>query len=341
VKRLREIDLKILQGEKSSEEIDVHDVGGKKRYYWEIKTPIFMDSESKTIVGLLGISTDITEQKLAEETLREMQSQMLQNDKMATIGQLAAGVAHEINNPIGFVGSNMITLGKYIEKYNRYLALLENEFGATLPEPLSEVKKAMKLDYIIKDIGVLLDENNEGIDRIKRIVSDLRTFSRADVSAMSSADLNACLDSTINIVINEIKYVAELKREYGTLPKVPCNVQQISQVFMNLLINAAHAIQEKGEEIGEIAIKTWSSGEDVFVAVSDTGCGIPPERAGKIFEAFYTTKDVGKGTGLGLAISAGIISKHGGEITVNSTVGSGTTFTVRLPFTQRTNGSAS
>ena len=184
----------------------------------------------------------------------------------------------------------------------------------------------------MRDINLLVEESNEGIDRVKRIVQDLRTFSRADSATMGAADLNNCMDSTINIVINEIKYAAELKREYGDLFKVFCNVQQINQVFMNLLINAAHAIQAKGEEVGEIVIRTWCDDTDAYVSVSDTGCGIARENWDKIFNAFYTTKEVGKGTGLGLSISAGIIRKHGGEIKLSSEVGVGSTFTVRLPL---------
>jgi two-component system NtrC family sensor kinase len=188
------------------------------------------------------------------------------------------------------------------------------------------------MEYVMRDISVLIDESNEGIERVKRIVQDLRTFSRADSSANGSADLNSCMDSTINIVINEIKYAAEIRREYGDLPKVVCNAQQINQVFMNLLVNAAHAIQAKGQALGEIVIRSWSDTDNIFVSISDSGCGIAPENCKKIFDAFFTTKEVGKGTGLGLSISANIIRKHGGEISLASEVGVGTTFTIRLPL---------
>jgi PAS domain S-box-containing protein len=288
------------------------------------------------MTGAVHLVRDVTERIQGEESLRDMQAQMMQNDKLATIGQLAAGVAHEINNPMGFVGSNMVTLAKYIEKYNRYIELLEGELSTlssgALPEQILELRQSLKLDYIMRDISVLVDENNEGIERVKRIVQDLLTFSRADSSAAAPADLNSCLDSTINIVINEIKYAAELKRDYGDLPKVHCNAQQINQVFMNLLINAAHAIQAKGGEVGEIVVHTWCDGDNVFVSVSDTGCGITPENCSKIFDAFFTTKEIGKGTGLGLSISAGIVRKHGGEIQVASEVGVGSIFTVSLPL---------
>jgi PAS domain S-box-containing protein len=285
---------------------------------------------------LADYTIDITELKQSEEAIRVIQQQLMQSDKMATIGQLAAGVAHEINNPMGFVSSNMITLGKYIEKYNHYIELLEQDVrsisGETLPERLLKARKTMKLDYVFNDINALLEENNEGLERVKRIVKDLKIFSRSDTLETASADLNSSIDSTINIVINQIKYCAELKYNYGILPPITCNIQQISQVLMNLLINAAHAIQEKGDEFGEITICTWCDHENVFVSITDSGCGISPDHLGKIFDAFFTTKVVGKGTGLGLSISFEIIRRHGGEILVTSELGVGTTFTVRLPL---------
>lgn len=285
-----------------------------------------------------GTFQDITEMRLNEEAMRDMQTQIMQNDKLATIGQLAAGVAHEINNPMGFVGSNMVTLSKYVEKYNRYIQQLEEqlrrESAGLLPEHIQALRQSLKMDYVMRDIAVLVEESNEGIERVKRIVQDLRTFSRADTTGAGLANLNSCMDSTINIVINEIKYSAELKRDYGDIPKVHCNAQQINQIFMNLLINATHAIQAKGEEFGEIVVRTWCDQDNVFVSVSDNGCGIPPENQQKIFDAFFTTKEIGKGTGLGLSISSGIIRKHGGEITLTSEMGVGSTFIVRLPLKQ-------
>ena len=285
---------------------------------------------------LAGYSIDITDLRQAEESLRMVQTQLMHNDKLASIGQLAAGVAHEINNPMGFVSSNMITLGKYIEKYNRYIDQIEVELRSSssglLPEPVRALRQSLKLDYVMRDVTVLVEENIEGIDRVKRIVQDLQTFSRADSSSIGAANLNSCMDSTINIVNNEIRYSAELTREYSDLPKVHCNVQQINQVFMNLLINASHAIKSKGEEIGEIVVRTWSDQDNVFTSVSDNGCGIAPENQSRIFDAFYTTKEIGKGTGLGLSISSSIIRKHGGDITLTSEMGVGSTFTVRLPL---------
>lgn len=297
-------------------------------------TPYDQTDQIQLMLMMEGLWKIVSKLKL-EEYLREMQTQLLQNDKLATIGQLAAGVAHEINNPMGFIGSNLVTLGKYIEKYESYIGLLERQIRTgspgELPEQVQAMRRSLKLDYVMNDISILLDECGEGIDRVNRIVQDLRTFSHADTSSMVAADLNKCIESTINLVINELKYAAELKREYGDLAKITCNVQQINQVLMNLLINAVHAIQVKGEEVGEIVIRTWCDNKNAFVSVSDNGCGIPPENCAKIFDAFYTTKEVGKGTGLGLSISSGIIRKHGGEIMVSSEVGQGTVFTVRLP----------
>jgi len=284
---------------------------------------------------LAGYTIDVTDLKQSEETVRKMQQQLMHNDKLASIGQLAAGMAHEINNPIGFVGSNLMTLGKYVEKYGSYIEQLElavRGADGELPEAVREKRRVLKLDYVMRDITVLVQESNEGIERVKRIVNDLKTFSRADSSARGQADLNGCMDSTINIVFNEIKYVAELKREYGDLPTVKCNIQQINQVFMNLLINAVHAIQAKGTELGEIVVHSWSDDQSVFVSVADNGCGIPDGIVSRIFDAFFTTKEIGKGTGLGLSISAEIIRKHGGEIRVSSEVGTGSTFIVRLPL---------
>ena len=308
-----------------------------ERSVFEVSHNPINNSEGRA-VGVTVLARDISERRKNEEKYREMQSQLMQQDKMATIGQLAAGVAHEINNPLGFVVSNMSTFGKYIEKYNLYIDTVEQELRAgdsgILPEKIQTLRQSLKLGYIINDINVLIDENNEGLERVNRIVQDLQTFSRSDASVYSNTDLNQCLDSTINIISNVIRYAAELRREFSDLPKIFCNSQQINQVFMNLLMNAAHAIQTKGEEVGTITIRTWSDHYNVFVSVSDTGCGIAPENRNKIFDAFYTTKEVGKGTGLGLSISASIVNNHGGDITVESEVGVGSTFTVRLPLKQ-------
>ncbi|HEX9023962.1 MAG TPA: ATP-binding protein [Geobacteraceae bacterium] len=290
--------------------------------------------EESTLHALSAISDQIAlgiARMRDSEALRERQAQIIQQEKLASIGQLAAGVAHEINNPIGFIGSNLGTLAKYLDKYDQFIALMDeavlNGCGEGIRDDIAAGRRRLKIDYISRDIRQLIADNIEGTERVKKIVRDLKTFSHNGGAEMVDADINQCLESTINIVWNEIKYVATLVREYGDIPRVRCNPQQLGQVFLNLLVNAAHAIEKQGE----ITVRTWLEGRSVCVAVSDTGCGIPHADYTRIFDAFYTTKEIGKGTGLGLSISAEIVKKHSGEIGVASEVGKGTTFTVRLP----------
>lgn len=335
VEQLHRIDQRVFSGERTAEEVVVSMPDGSSKVYFELKTPFYADEENELISGLLGISTEITDLKQSQRELQQLQAQMLQNEKLASIGQLSAGIAHEINNPMGFINSNLGTLEKYVEKFDRYIGFLEQTLqhsGCDLQEAVA-LRKTLKLDYVQHDIRQLLVESIEGAERVMRIVQDLKSFSRSDSSQVGSADLNQCLDSTINIIWNQLKYMAELKREYGELPKVHCNIQQLNQVFMNLLVNASHAIEQSGRtEPGLITVRTWADNGYACVSVSDTGSGIPDEVRNRIFEPFFTTKEVGKGTGLGLSISYDIVKKHGGEILVESCVGQGTTFTVRVPF---------
>lgn len=340
VEQLRQIDLRVLSGEQTNEEVVVNHADGRYNIYWEVKTPIYDPAAPSIATGLLGISTDITKIKESEEALRLMQAKLMQNEKLASIGQLAAGIAHEINNPIGFVYSNLNTLAKYAQKYNLYIDLLERALREHLDEGLTgEVLKgraAMKMDYIMQDIDELIDQSCEGVERVKKIVKDMMVFATENTLASDGVDLNNCLDSTINIVANEIKYVSNLRRDFALLPKISCNVQQINQVFMNLLINAAHSIKEGGkQETGEICVRTWADADNVYVSVSDTGVGISEQHLGRIFDPFFTTKLLGEGVGLGLSVSLEIIRNHGGDIQVNSEVGKGATFTVRLPLVSR------
>lgn len=268
----------------------------------------------------------------AYSDLKSAHSQILQQEKMASIGQLAAGVAHEINNPIGFISSNLGTLEKYTSRLTEFIAAQSEVMGHTnaakaLMDNLDEKRKQLKLDIIIPDIRQLISESLEGADRVKKIVQDLKSFSRVDESEHKLVDIIAGLESTINIVWNELKYKATLKKEYGDIPMTRCNPGQLNQVFMNILVNAAHAIEKQGE----INVKTWNDKGMINVSISDTGCGIPKDKIDRIFEPFFTTKEVGKGTGLGLSIAFDIIKKHNGDIVVDSDVSKGTTFTIKIP----------
>lgn len=282
---------------------------------------------------------DLTEIKLvseqlidAYEELKATHSQLLQQEKMASIGQLAAGVAHEINNPMGFISSNLGTMEKYLGRLSSFLELqsagLEESAPVKLREEVAEARRRFKVDYILGDARALLAESQDGAERVRTIVQNLKSFSRVDEAQASYVDLNDCLESTVTIAWNELKYKTTLVRDYGELPQVKCLPQQMNQVFLNLLVNAAHAIEKQGE----VTIRTRCHEDRVTVAVHDTGCGIPEAIRNRIFEPFFTTKEVGQGTGLGLSISYDIIKKHGGSIAVESSAEAGTTFTITLPI---------
>ncbi|RFP21870.1 hybrid sensor histidine kinase/response regulator [Duganella sp. BJB488] len=262
--------------------------------------------------------------------LQEANDRLLQAEKMASIGQLAAGVAHEINNPIGFVNSNMGSLQTYV---TTLFGVLDDYQLAAAGAPevaarIAQLKDAAEVDFIRDDFLALMSESRDGLQRVKDIVQSLKDFSHGGSTECASADLHRGLDSTLNIVNNEIKYKAEIVKEYGKLPPVMCVASQLNQVFMNLLVNAAHAIDGRGL----ITIRTGVAGQWVWIEISDTGGGMAPETVHRIFEPFYTTKPIGTGTGLGLSVSYGIVKRHGGRIDVESELGKGSRFTVHLPI---------
>ena len=313
------------------------------------ETQFYRDAQGRT-QRLFGTLQDITERKRSEVELQELlaamaaknlqieqayaelkttQSYLQQQEKMASIGQLAAGVAHEINNPLGYISSNLGTLEKYLGRLTEYLALLEqglSDGGADL----AQRRDALKIPHILEDLPLLLGECREGTARVTKIVQDLKTFSRLDDGETVPADLRECLESAVNIAWNEIKYKAELVRDYEDLPPLMCRPRQLSQVFMNLLVNAAQAMERQGT----IRLSSRREGAWVCIAVRDEGRGIAPEHLSRLFDPFFTTKEVGQGTGLGLSIAYEIVKNHGGEILVKSRVGEGSTFRVRLPLSQ-------
>jgi two-component system, NtrC family, sensor kinase len=272
------------------------------------------------------------ELRAINQQLEEAQNQLLQQDKMASIGQLAAGVAHEINNPVGFVSSNLNTMRQYVNGLlslsSAYEVALASPGDAAAAKALDEQRESVEIEYLREDLPVLLDECADGLGRVKKIVQDLKDFSRVDQANWQEADLNVGLESTLNVVRHEVKYKAEVEKHLAPLPPVVCLAAQLNQVFMNLIVNATHAIPERGT----ITLSSGTHENWAWVQVEDTGCGMSEEVKRRIFEPFYTTKDVGKGTGLGLSLSFSIVQKHGGIIRVKSVPGQGSAFRVWLPI---------
>jgi two-component system, NtrC family, sensor kinase len=262
--------------------------------------------------------------------LERLQAQLVHNEKMASLGQLAAGIAHELNNPAGFIFSNMTVLPDYLRRLERVLSSYEEiPLSINAAERVKAVKQETEYDHILADLNSLAADSYEGAERIRDVVQNLRLFSRLDEAEFKQVDLHEGIESTVRLLS---KYYTSrfitLKRDYGTLPPVQCYAGQLNQVWMNLLINAAQAI---GDTHGEVRIRTRCEGETVIASISDTGKGIAPEHLKKIFDPFFTTKPVGDGTGLGLSITHGIIERHRGTIEVESIPCQGATFTVAIP----------
>lgn len=286
---------------------------------------------------------DISQRKKMEQEKSDLLVQLTQTDKLASIGQLAAGIAHEINNPVGYVTSNLNSLAEYLSDIRRFIKmnqpLIKGLNEITLPESLAkmaakihEYARDIDLDFLQEDIEELIKDCIDGLDRIKKIVIDLKDFAHPGKKAIEPVDINACIETTLNVAANELKYKTTVHKDLKAVPLINGIPQQLNQVFLNILVNAAQAI----EKTGDIRIKTWQENNNVFLSVSDTGCGIEPENISRIFDPFFTTKEVGKGTGLGMNIAYNIIQQHGGSIAVESEKGKGTTFTVSLPVPEDT-----
>lgn len=310
----------------------------------------YLDADDQP-AGIIGIVTDITEQKQSERYLQEMQGrlkimnmqlkehqhQLAQSDKLASIGQLAAGVAHEINNPVGYVMSNLGTLQEYLAAIKAVLAEGRQLAEAVLTgdsegqqdraQRLQKIVATEDLGFVLEDIEQLVAESLEGTNRVRDIVSNLKSFARVDEACCKDVDLNEALESTLKVVWNELKYKCKVDKNFGKLPYLRCYPGELNQVFVNLLLNAAQAIDEEGV----ISIVTEAIDDEIVIQITDDGCGIPAEAMDRIFDPFFTSKELGMGTGLGLSISHGIVKKHHGSIEVMSEVGKGTTFVVRLP----------
>lgn len=274
----------------------------------------------------LALKTEILERK-------QLESRLVQSEKLVSLGQLAAGVAHEINNPIGFVFSNISLMGSYLETCLNAISAYEEErlhvqrsgFAA-----LSSIRNCFEIDELRSDIPSIIKETKDGIVRIKQIVQHLRDFSRVDSNqGWQWVNLHQCIDTTLDIATTGTNSKPEIIKEYGTLPEIECHPSQINQVIMNLIMNATQAIETA---CGEIRIRTGVAGNEVWFEVADTGSGIAAEVLPRIFDPFFTTKPIGKGSGLGLSMSYGIVQMHQGQIDVYSEIGKGATFRVALPI---------
>ncbi|HLY10171.1 MAG TPA: PAS domain S-box protein [Planctomycetota bacterium] len=326
--------------EKAAREGHAEDEGWRVRKdgsrLWSNVVITALHDSSDRLIGFSKVTRDMSERRKAEEERHRLQASMLQGQKLQAIGQLSAGIAHEINNPVGYILSNLNTMGEYCQDLRR----LADAAGAAAraweekrdpSEALaSYVRLAVEVhaDQVLSDLSDIVSDCKLGGEKIRDIVRSLREFSHVDPSELQPTDLNTCLENSLRICWNELKYKAKVHKQYGALPPVPCYAQRLGQVFVNLLVNAAQAIEKKGE------IRLFTGVEDgqAVIRIHDSGRGIAPEHLGKIFEPFFTTKSIGEGTGLGLHVAYKIVTAHRGTIGVTSELGKGTEFTVRLPL---------
>ena len=283
------------------------------------------------------LRVEIEEFKHALVLPKEANFQLFQSEKMIAIGQLAAGVAHEINNPIGYVSSNLGTLVRYIDdmfmlisEYDR----AEQQLSKEARSSIDKIKNGLDIELIKTDVPELLKESRQGIDRVRTIVHSLKNFSTLDAdSEWQWSDIHAGLESTLTLIGSDLARKATVHKEYdSTLPEIECIPSQLNQVFMHMLLNAAQAI----EAAGEILVRTGIGSSEIWIEISDTGTGIASENMDRIFDPFFTTKAIGEGVGLGLSLSYGIIQKHHGRIEVKSDVTRGSTFRIWLPVKSST-----
>lgn len=274
----------------------------------------------------------------AYRQLKSTQAQLVHSEKMASLGQLVAGVAHELNNPINFIYGNMPHLKNYINDLKQLLDLYQKvKIENSLKEAVENFKEDINWEFMLPDLDLLISDCQNGAKRAKDIIQDLKRFSRLGEAEFKYADIHEGIDSTLNLLVNSLKNKIEIIKDFGTLDKIECYPDQLNQVFMNLLSNAIQAMPEEKVEKKEakIWITTSQEADRIKIIIRDNAKGIPEENLKKIFDPFFTTKEVGEGTGLGLSITYGIIEKHKGSINVESVVGEGSTFTIEMPVKQK------
>lgn len=295
--------------------------------------------EKKVVEQTRQIKDQIEQLKKSSEKNKKTQQQLIQAEKMSSVGQLVAGVAHEINNPIGFVASNMSTLKDYVSAYQLLVhqsQLVVQELSQqTNPQlqVLSEMLSKQNFVFINEDIEELITDSKDGLARVAKIVEDLKVFSRINKNDKQLFDINTCIKTSLNIVKNELKYNCDIVTELGVIPEIMMNVGKLTQVFTNLLINASHAIKAT-DTFGKVVVSTSLSKNHIVIQIEDSGIGIPSDSLNKIFAPFFTTKPEDLGTGLGLSVSKDIIAELDGEINAESEVGKGSCFTIKLPVTR-------
>ena len=307
----------------NSEILRGFEVGGKD----------YVLKDASVMVLMARIDTHLLIYRQQTALVAALEQNRMQNEKMSSLGQLAAGVAHEINNPLGYISSNLQVMAEYFAKIVRFDQIRQlsgaGELSPEARELIATSRESLEIEHIMADGVNLVNESLQGVVTTTKIVQELKHFARMDRLEQEPVALTSCLESALTIGHNELKYVATIRTEYESRQEVLCHPGQLSQVFLNLLVNAGQAIA--GPKMGEIVLRSWHDDVCVYASVSDTGAGMSEEIRGRIFDPFYTTKEVGKGTGLGLSISSDIITKHHGKIVVESVVGVGTTFTVKLP----------
>ena len=294
-------------------------------------TAVPLRGEDGAVVGYVSVNRDVTEQRKAQEELQQAQ-------KLEAVGRLASGIAHEINTPIQFIGDSTQFLGEAFAGvatlFQRYRAALEG--GAVeSPQELQQIARDLDAEYLLEEAPKCVTRTLEGVHRVTTIVRAMKEFAHPGQPEMVATDLNRALQATLEVARSEYKYVATVETAYGELPPVLCRASDLNQVFLNLIVNAAHAVEGvvKGtSQLGTIRVATRVEAGQVVITIVDTGCGIPEEIRGKVFEPFFTTKEIGRGTGQGLSIARSIVMKHGGQLGFTSTVGQGTTFFIRLPI---------